>query len=109
MKRGHIAAVVAGASHPAPGPAVTADPAVLAARTIAGVDTGAARRAAADFPSALGIDVGPGGPKCLTILAPTISSSQRRHAAGPHRRVSISGNRGPRQNRSDPPLRPDRP
>ena len=57
MKRGHIAAVVAGASHPAPGRAVTADPAVLAARTIAGVDTGAARRAAADFLSALGIDV----------------------------------------------------
>jgi hypothetical protein len=52
-----IAAVVAEASHPAPGRAVTADPAVLAARTIAGVDIGAARRAAADFLSALGIDV----------------------------------------------------
>jgi 3-oxoacyl-[acyl-carrier protein] reductase len=57
MKRGHIAAVAAEASHPAPGRAVTADPAVLAARTIAGVDIGAARRAAADFLSALGIDV----------------------------------------------------
>jgi GTP cyclohydrolase I len=57
MKRGHIAAVVAEASHSAPGRAVTADPAVLAARTIAGVDIGAARRAAADFLSALGIDV----------------------------------------------------
>ena len=44
-------------SGPAPGRAVTADPAVLAARTIAGVDIGAARRAAADFLSALGIDV----------------------------------------------------
>ena len=57
MKRGHIAAIVAEASHPAPGRAVTADAAVLAARTIAGVDIGAARRAAADFLSALGIDV----------------------------------------------------
>jgi hypothetical protein len=56
MKRGHIAAVAAEASHPAPGRAVTADPAVLAARTIAGVDIGAAWRAAADFLSALGID-----------------------------------------------------
>src|SRR2546430_17431192 len=61
MKRGHIAAVVAGASHPAPGRAVTADPAALAARTIAGVDTGAARRAAAGFLSAPGIDGGRGG------------------------------------------------
>ena len=57
MKRGHIADAVAEASHPAPGLAVTADLAVLAARTIAGVDIGAARRAAADFLSALGIDV----------------------------------------------------
>jgi len=57
MKRGHTAAIVAEASHPAPGRAVTADPAVLAARTIAGVDIGAARRAEADFLSALGIDV----------------------------------------------------
>ena len=56
MKRGHIA-VVAEASHPAPGRAVTADLAVLAARTIAGVDIGAARRAAADFLSALGVDM----------------------------------------------------
>jgi hypothetical protein len=56
MKRGYIA-VVAEASHWVPGRAVTADPAVLAARTIAGVDIGAARRAAADFLSALGIDV----------------------------------------------------
>ena len=54
MKRGYIA-VVAEASHWAPGRAVTADPAVLAARTIPGVDIGAARRAAADFLSALGI------------------------------------------------------
>jgi hypothetical protein len=80
MKRGHIAAVVAEASHPAPGRAVTADPAVLAARTITGVDTGAARRAAADFLSALSIDVDreemretpPGWP------APTPSCSARR-------------------------------
>jgi GTP cyclohydrolase IA len=57
MMRGHIADAVAEASHPAPGRAVTADLAVLAARTIAGVDIGAARRAAADFLSALGIDV----------------------------------------------------
>ena len=57
MKRGHIAAIVAEASHSAPGRAVTADLAGLAARTIAGVDIGAARRAAADFLSALGIDV----------------------------------------------------
>jgi hypothetical protein len=59
MKRGHIADAVAEASHPALGQAVTADLAVLAARTIAGVDIGAARRAAADFLSALGIDVDP--------------------------------------------------
>ncbi len=57
MKRGHIAAVVTEASHSAPGRAATADPAVLVARTIAGVDIDAARRAAADFLSALGIDV----------------------------------------------------
>jgi hypothetical protein len=57
MKRGHIAAAVAEASHSAPGRTVTADPAVLAAQTIAGVDIGAARRAAADFLSALGIDM----------------------------------------------------
>ena len=55
--RTHRRQVVAEASHSAPGRAVTADPAVLAARTIAGVDIGAARRAAADFLSALGIDV----------------------------------------------------
>src|ERR1700693_1590974 len=43
MKRGHIAAVVAEASHPAPGLAVTADPAAPAARPRAGVAPLAAR------------------------------------------------------------------
>jgi GTP cyclohydrolase IA len=42
---------------PAPGQAAAADSAVLVARAIAGVDIDAARRAAADFLAALGIDV----------------------------------------------------
>ena len=41
----------------APGQAAAADSAVLVARVIAGVDIDAARRAAADFLAALGIDV----------------------------------------------------
>jgi GTP cyclohydrolase I len=57
MKRGHIAAVVTEANHSAPDRAATADSAVLVARTIADVDIDAARRAAADFLSALGIAV----------------------------------------------------
>ena len=94
MKRGHIAAVVTEANHSAPGPAATANSAVLAARTIADVDIEVARRAAADFLSALGIDVdredlrenpGPDGPRLRGAVQHAAAGSgpaERRAAAG---------------------------